>query len=199
MTGNTVKATKPYCREGMTLQPATFETARLMVRRMDFTRDREGFITLRRDARVMKFIGIPLMPDYDVAAAEADRKQANGDFKFFYALTLKSPIPEQAADDQMIGLLIMRPMEDGETIETGYWLHPDHWGQGLVSEATVAACQLCPPAMGFPQTDLSAMVTVGHHASRTVLEKVGLRVTHTAAMELPIGGTENIWHFRWAG
>jgi RimJ/RimL family protein N-acetyltransferase len=61
-------------------------------------------------------------------------------------------------------------------IETGFQLHPDHFGHGLATEAARAVVAYAFEVVG------AKAIFAGHHpenhASRRVLEKLGLRYTH---------------------
>lgn len=183
-----------YSRQHMTLAPSQIETARLTLRPMDLEKDLDRWLQLRMNPEVQRFIGTIVHTDRQVALEETETKKQKGDFKFFYTVTVK----EDTDPDEMIGLVIMRPMEDGKTVEVGYWLLPDYWGQGYATEAASAVCRACPDAMGFPASDISAHVMVGNHASRRVLEKSGLKVTSTGPVDLPNGGQADVWWLNWA-
>lgn len=76
-----------------------------------------------------------------------------------------------------VGCCGLRPRDPAQRIlELGFYLHPDHWGQGLVTEAARATM-----ALAFGPLAVSALFA-GHHpdnaASRRVLERLGFRPTH---------------------
>ena len=59
-------------------------------------------------------------------------------------------------------------------VEVGWWLHPDHWGQGVVPQA---AAQVLARALALPDvTRVFAPIHAGNERSVRVAEKVGLRL-----------------------
>jgi RimJ/RimL family protein N-acetyltransferase len=63
-------------------------------------------------------------------------------------------------------------VDDVEEIELGYRLHPDHWGQGLATEAARAVRDY-----GFDDLKLPRLISLIHPnnvASRRVAEKNGM-------------------------
>lgn len=57
--------------------------------------------------------------------------------------------------------------------EIGYWLLPEHWGQGLAAECAVAMIAHAFGAMGLYR--LAAEVDLPNHASRRLLQRLGFR------------------------
>ncbi|MFM7705643.1 MAG: GNAT family N-acetyltransferase [Rubrivivax sp.] len=58
--------------------------------------------------------------------------------------------------------------------EVGWWLHPDHWGQGVVP---AAAAQVVQQAFALPEvTRVFAPIHAGNARSVRVAEKVGMRL-----------------------
>lgn len=182
-----------YSREEMALAPEQFHTRHLTMRVMDTDRDQLAFLKMRTSPDVMQFIGLVHHGDILSARAEYKSKVSKGDFKFFYTIFDKDNL-----DGDAIGLVIMRPMPEGDTMEVGYWLLPEYWGRGLATEATSSICHVCARAMDFPLADISAHVMVGHDASRRVLEKSGLEVTSISEIDLPKGDKAEVWWFNWA-
>ncbi|WND03057.1 GNAT family N-acetyltransferase [Temperatibacter marinus] len=180
-----------YSREAMSLKPLAIRTDRLILRKMLFERDMDAFVKMRMDPQVMQFIGMPPVKTLAECRTEAQKKNTNQDFKFFYSIFPKEE------DQTMIGLVIMRPMPEGDTMEVGYWLMPPYWGKGYATEAASAVCQACAEAMDFPLIDISAHVMAGNGASRRVLEKVGLEVTRSSSMDVPNGKSVDVWWLNW--
>ena len=59
-------------------------------------------------------------------------------------------------------------------VELGWWLHPDHWGQGVVPAAAV---HLVEQAFALPEvTRVFAPIHAGNDRSVRVAEKVGMRL-----------------------
>jgi len=69
--------------------------------------------------------------------------------------------------------------------EIGYILHPDHWGQGLASEALGAA--IAHVFARHPVAALTADVDPRNTASLRLLERLGFRETHRAERTMQIG------------
>ena len=81
------------------------------------------------------------------------------------ALTLKG-------DERTIGALCLYLNEDRQSAELGFVLHPDFWGQGLVTEASAAFA-----AWGFDWLGLGhiwATCDTRNQASVRVLQKIGM-------------------------
>ena len=59
-------------------------------------------------------------------------------------------------------------------VEVGWWLHPDHWGQGVVP---AAAMHLVTQAFALPEvTRVFAPIHAGNERSVRVAEKAGMRL-----------------------
>ena len=74
---------------------------------------------------------------------------------------------------QAVGGLGLRPGEDvwRRSVEIGYWLGEEHWGQGIATEAVQAATAYAFRA--FDATRVHAGVFAWNPASARVLEKAG--------------------------
>lgn len=70
--------------------------------------------------------------------------------------------------------------------DVGYILHPDHWGQGLASEAVGAA--IAHVFTTREVDDLTADVDPANHASIRLLEKLGFTRTGFAEKTWNVGG-----------
>lgn len=78
------------------------------------------------------------------------------------------------ADERLIGYcgFFAQVVDDIEEIEIGYRLHPDHWGQGLATEAARAVRD-----HGFDELKLPRLISLIHPdnlASKRVAEKNGM-------------------------
>lgn len=86
--------------------------------------------------------------------------------EWVWAITLTGSNP-------LIGVVGLTPSETADRAELGYWLSPDHWGRGIVTEAANAIL-----TFGFERSNLS-LITSGYFqdnaASGRVLEKLGFR------------------------
>lgn len=58
--------------------------------------------------------------------------------------------------------------------DLGYWLDPERWGRGWMTEAVRLACHLCFRHLGAAR--VSAQAFVGNAGSRRVLERNGFRI-----------------------
>ncbi len=76
-------------------------------------------------------------------------------------------------------------------MELGYRLHRRYWGQGLATEGAKALIEWGFTERGVRRVFATAMTV--NHASRRVLEKVGLRYVRTFFEDWPdpIDGTEH--------
>lgn len=71
----------------------------------------------------------------------------------------------------LIGCVGLTPGARADTAELGYWLAPDHWGAGIMTEAARAVA-----AFGFDTLGLSTLLSgyfAENPASGRVLEKLG--------------------------
>ena len=79
-----------------------------------------------------------------------------------------------------IGLEGIKPLF--KTGEIGYWCAVDHWGKGIVTEATMRVLKFA-----FEELDLNRVYTVcmtGNNASSRVMEKCGMKFEGTAREEV---------------
>ncbi len=176
-----------YSREVMSLPEEPFESERLRLQPMT-AGDESALWRMLSSEEVLRFI--PLDPAMDRAES---RQKSLAEFeegiryKFFFAVFWKNPEGDQS--EEMIGLEILRPFEDGSAMEIGYWFQEEVWGMGLATEATIAVADHCPDKMNFPKEDIAAIVQVGNHPSKRVLEKTGLEVLQTEQE-----GDQDIWY-----
>lgn len=81
---------------------------------------------------------------------------------------------EASSAGEIIGGIGLRPRgEETAVFELGYCLRPDHWGDGLASEAVAAMTDFGFECLGARQ--LVAEVFLANRASARVLEKPGFR------------------------
>lgn len=183
-----------YSRQKMAIPAASFESERLCLRPMNADDEAELWEMLS-SAEVLEYIPLEPATDRQATKTQILADFAAGErFKFFFAVTWKSPAEDQSKD--MIAWVLMRPMEDGKSMELGYWLLPEVWGMGVATEAATAVVTHCPPLMDFPKQDITAHVLIGNHASRNVLEKVGLEYTGEGQIELE-NKTVDVWGLAW--
>jgi ribosomal-protein-alanine N-acetyltransferase len=125
---------------------------------------------------VFRLLGNPLVTRYEVrqpftAPQQAERYVRDREFVtrersegIIWAISLRG-------DDEVIGDIGYTP--DGLNAEVGFKLHPDHWNQGLISEALAAVVRFL-----FTETDtlrVEALARPANAASRAVLLKSGFR------------------------
>lgn len=97
-----------------------------------------------------------------------------------------------AKDDQLIGMISISPDENGRA-GLGYWLAPQLWGAGLMSEAVEAVVEFARGA-GFAL--LSASVHQGNQGSAKVLMKNGFAyLGETETHSIPRGGMVSAWEY----
>jgi ribosomal-protein-alanine N-acetyltransferase len=163
-----------YLRAERALNPTVLEAERVRLRPFA-NKDVESFWQMRSSPEVMEFIPVEVATDKAAVYQEfADDLAAGERFKFFNAVEWKNPPPGK--EGFMIGWVLFRPTEDGRFVELGYWFLPEAWGKGLATEASKAMVEGHRAAMDVPYADIYAEAYVGNHASRNVLEKVGLEV-----------------------
>lgn len=150
--------------------------------------DRDDFIALERDPEVMRFLngGHPvnqeesdpdagfLMPRGTEAHVWTSRRMTNGAFAGWFCLW---------------------PDVDGSA-ELGYRLRRAEWGKGLASEGATALVQWGFASAGYDRIVASTMAV--NHASRRVMEKLGMRYLRTVHADWPdpIPGSEEgeVWY-----
>ena len=72
-----------------------------------------------------------------------------------------------------MGLVILRPTEDGEAMEVGYWVREAYWGQGYATEASKMMLSL-----GFDEFGLHRIFgrcDARNEASAKLMERLGMR------------------------
>jgi RimJ/RimL family protein N-acetyltransferase len=129
-------------------------------------------IELWGDARVTHLIGGPFSRQAVVErlALEIATQSSHG-FQYWPLFRI--------SDDAPVGCAGLRPVPGSDdTLELGFHLRPEHWGQGFATEAARAVV-----AYAFTTVGARTLVA-GHHpenlASRRVLEQLGFRHTGDA-------------------
>ncbi len=127
-------------------------------------------IALWGDSRVTRLIGGPF-PEGRIRERLAEEIATQARFGYQYWPLFR------LADDAHVGCAGLRPVHGTEgVLELGFHLRPEHWGQGLATEAARAVIQYA-----FTTIGVGALVA-GHHprndASRRVLRRLGFRYTH---------------------
>jgi len=142
-------------------------TERLLLRR--FTEaDAPVFFKLRTDERAMKYIDRE--PSKDVAEVDELIRKINTNIETGTAIAWCIDLADHPG--VMIGTIsFWRIIHENHRAETGYMLHPDHWGKGLIKEAISAVIRY-----GFDTLKLhsiEAHINPGNIASAAVLERMG--------------------------
>ena len=115
-------------------------TARLELHPLDAERDTRPLHAIRSDRRVWSTMGDSEPPAADSVAT---RMTENGGWSW----TIRA-----AVDQQIIGSVSLFPGDEVWRSLTWY-LHPEHWGKGLASEAVATAVDHLLGAAGFAWLD----------------------------------------------
>ena len=164
------------------------ETPRLILR----TLRAEDTPTIQRrfpQWEVVRFLsaGVPWHYPPDGAAqnmagrlAELERRE-----KLHWAITLKG------GADELIGVLDLWP-ETGSRTQRGFWLDPEFWGRGLMTEAADRVTEYAFTELGWPSLYLcNAEANAGSHR---VKEKQGARIIDRVPAAYVCGpGTKIVW------
>lgn len=131
---------------------------------------------VQQDPDVMALLGG--VRDADQTAAYLERNLAHWD-RYGHGVYLL----RELGDDAVAGLGCLRhlQLDDQDEIEIGYSLFPAYWGRGLATEVARACLDL-----GFNRANAESLVAVTHpehHASRRVMEKVGLSYDCTTLLD----------------
>ncbi|MCV3766416.1 GNAT family N-acetyltransferase [Rhizobium sp. TRM95796] len=150
--------------------------------------DRDDFIALERDPEVMRFLNGGRDLDPERVDPDADYLMPRGTEPHVWT-------GRMAADGAFVGWFCLWP-DDGRRAELGYRLRRDAWGRGLASEGAVALVDWGFREAGYDTVTASTMAV--NHASRRVMEKIGLRYARTEHPRwlYPIPGAEQgeVWY-----
>jgi len=127
----------------------------------------------------------PLPPDnFEVAMADTLEKMARRE-RCSWALTLKED------PDELIGRIDLWP-ETGERDNRGFWLDPEFWGRGLMTEAADRVTEYAFTELDWPRLYLcNAEANI---ASHRVKEKQGARIIDRIPAAYVSGpGTRVVW------
>jgi ribosomal-protein-alanine N-acetyltransferase len=87
---------------------------------------------------------------------------------FTWAITLKG------GDDELIGLISVRPDDGVSREQRGFWIDPEFWGKGLMTEAAELVTEYAFVELGWPHLWLdNAEANTGSHR---IKEKQGARI-----------------------
>ncbi len=150
--------------------------------------DRTDFIDLERDPEVMRFLNGGRAVDPEHADPNATFLMPRGTEPYVWAA-------RRTTSGAFVGWFCLWP--ESETLaELGYRLRSMEWGQGLASEGAVALVDWGFENCGYEKIVATTMAV--NHASRRVMEKLGLKHTRTDHPEWPepIAGSEHgeVWY-----
>lgn len=151
------------------------QTERTLIRPWE-TSDRESFAHLATDPRVMQHItdGRPWTEDeIDEFLARQTRHLAQHGFCLGALCLDEAP--------GVAGLCGMQPLGTTSDVEVGWWLAPEHWGQGLATEAARGVL-----AFARKQQQLNRLLAIAradNRASTNIMKKLGMQFSgmHTGA------------------
>lgn len=150
--------------------------------------DCADFINLERDPEVMRFLngGHPV---------DHDRVDPDATFLMPRGTELHVWTARRTSNGTFVGWFCLWP-ENDTLAELGYRLRRMDWGQGLASEGASALIGWGFRNCGYDKIVATTMAV--NHASRRVMEKIGMSYARTVAVDLPdpIPGSEHgdVWY-----
>ena len=135
--------------------------------------DRDDFISLERDPQVMRFLN---------GGHAVDHAQVGPDTTFLMPRGTEPYIwtARHTGNGAFVGWFCLWP-ESGTLAELGYRLCRTAWGQGLASQGASALVDWGFRNNGYDTIVASTMAA--NHASRRVMEKIGLSHARTVAAD----------------
>jgi len=125
-------------------------------------------IEMMQDSRVQRYItGAAFTDEQVIAGLERFHRLNNVNGQGFWLI--------YDSGDNCVGMCLLKPMPTQEAtgnIETGYWLKPDYWGQGIAAE--VAARLIEYAFVDLCLQKVTAVVDEQNIASAKSLEKAGM-------------------------
>ncbi|MBV1722321.1 MAG: GNAT family N-acetyltransferase [Hoeflea sp.] len=145
--------------------------------------DREDFIALERDPEVMRFLSGGRIAENEESDPDADFLKPRGTEPHVWTA-------RRTHTGGFVGWFCLWPEGDGSA-ELGYRLRRQEWGQGLASEGAAVLVAWGFESAGYEQIVASTMAV--NHASRRVMEKLGLHHARTVHVDWPepIPGSEH--------
>jgi len=143
------------------------ETTRLYIREFG-NDDVEVVYAMNSDPQVMKYIAaIETYEQVKAILQKTHETYYQQDTKFgAWAVVSKET-------HEVVGLCLLKPLEDTGEIEVGYRFLLPHWGKGYATEVAQALVQYGFQTIGLKR--IVAITDTQNDASQRVLEKVGLR------------------------
>jgi RimJ/RimL family protein N-acetyltransferase len=156
------------------------ETARLRLRQLTED-DVDRLVELDADPLVMRFINGGRETPRDEVVDEVLPRMTR-----WYAV--RPDVGHWAAElresEAFVGWFGLSPIAgDPADLSLGYRLRREHWGQGLATEGTRALVREAFTEIGAERVSAETMTV--NKASRRVLDKAGLRFSHTFYAEWP--------------
>ena len=138
--------------------------------------DRADFMELERDPEVMRFLN---------GGHAIDQEQSYRDAQFLMPTGTEPYVwtSRRTTNGAFVGWFCLSP-EGGKVAELGYRLRRMDWGQGLASEGASALINWGFRCGGYDKIFACTMAV--HHASRRVLEKIGLNYVALSTSTGPI-------------
>jgi RimJ/RimL family protein N-acetyltransferase len=150
--------------------------------------DRADFIELELDPEVMRFLN-------GGHAVDPERVDPNPPFLMPRGTEPHVWTARRTMGGAFVGWFCLWP-ESEALAELGYRLRQADWGQGLASEGALALVDWGFGSAGYDKIVASTMAV--NHASRRVMEKIGMNYTRTVHLDWPetIPGSEHgdVWY-----
>ena len=135
--------------------------------------DRADFMDLERDPEVMRFLN---------GGHAVDEEQSDPDATFLMPRGTETDVwtARHTANGAFVGWFCLSP-ESEKVAELGYRLRRMDWGQGLASGGATALINWGFGSCGYDKIFACTMAV--NHASRRVLEKIGLNYARTVNVD----------------
>ncbi len=150
------------------------QTKRLMLRPCRPS-DRADFIDLERDPQVMRFLNGGHAVDQEEGDPNATFLMPRGTEPHVWTAFRTSNVA-------FVGWFCLWP-ENEKSAELGYRLRRTEWGQGFASEGALALVNWGFSSGGYDT--IAACTMAVNHASRRVMEKIGMTYVRTVSVDLP--------------
>jgi RimJ/RimL family protein N-acetyltransferase len=138
-------------------------------------RDRADLIALERDPEVMRFLNGGHAVNLEQADPEATFLMPRGTEPYVWTARCKT-------NDSFVGWFCLWS-ESATVGELGYRLSRQHWGQGFATEGSAALISWGFANGGYDR--IFASTLAGNHASRRVLEKIGMHYVRHVHINWP--------------
>lgn len=150
--------------------------------------DRADFMALERDPEVMLFLNGGYAVDHERSDPDATFLMPRGTEPYVWTT-------RRTTSGAFVGWFCLWP-ESGTLAELGYRLRRMDWGQGLASEGASALVDWGFRSGGYDK--IAACTMAANHASRRVLEKIGLNYVRTVSVDwagtIPCGEDGEVWY-----